>query len=77
MMMGGWVTWIGVAGLCLLAVADVVNGDIDGASTKIAGAVSAVGLGRKIEKKKAITVINHADAAENKKSSHVQRKARG
>jgi hypothetical protein len=51
-MMKGWVTWLAVAGLSLLAVVDFCNGDYDAAMTKMAGAGGFLGLGRKIDKEK-------------------------
>lgn len=50
--MGGWVTWLSVAGFAILGVVDVAMGNIPMAMTKFTAALSALGLGRKIEKAK-------------------------
>ena len=49
-MMGGWKTWTAAAGLALLAVVDVANGDFAAAGTKFVAALGMIGLGDKIEK---------------------------
>ena len=50
LVMGGWKTWTAAAGLVLLAVADVANGDIEAAGTKVMAALGLVGLGHKVDK---------------------------
>lgn len=50
LMMGGWKTWVAVAGMVLLAVVDAANGDFDAAGSKVMAALGLVGLGHKIEK---------------------------
>jgi hypothetical protein len=51
-LMGGYVTWMGVAGLAILALVDFINNDIDAGTRKIVEIVALVGIGRKIEKSK-------------------------
>lgn len=48
--MKGWKTWAAAAGLVVLAIVDISNGDYEAAMTKIASAGGLVGIGHKIEK---------------------------
>ena len=48
--MGGYKTWIAIAGFVCLAVYDIINGQVDQALTKIAAALALLGIGAKIEK---------------------------
>jgi len=50
--MGGWITWVAVAGLVLLAVVDFYNGEYQKAIEKLTAAGGLIGIGRKIEKGK-------------------------
>ena len=54
--MGGYVTWISIAALLLQAIVDFYNGDVEGGSGKVTMAITAYGLGRKIERSKSTTV---------------------
>lgn len=48
--MGGYITWIAIACMLILAAVDLYNGQTDAASKKIIEALGAFGLGRKVEK---------------------------
>ena len=48
--MGGWITWVAVTGLTLLAVVDFFNGEYQQAVEKLTAAGGLIGIGRKIEK---------------------------
>ncbi len=48
--MGGYKTWLAVAGMVILGVVDILNGAIEIGITKIVGALGLLGLGAKIEK---------------------------
>ncbi len=48
--MGGYITWIAIAGTVLLAIVDFVAGANEAGAAKIAAAVAMLGIGRKIEK---------------------------
>lgn len=50
--MGGWKTWLAVAGMTALGVADIMGGDFEGGITKFVYAVGGVGLGNKLDKAK-------------------------
>ena len=50
--MKGWVTWLSVAGLFLLAIADLIIGDTQAATEKIVAAIGLFGIGRKFEKRR-------------------------
>ena len=50
MPMGGWVTWVAIAGTVCLAIVDFVAGATEAGAAKIAAAVAMLGIGRKIEK---------------------------
>ena len=49
-MMKGWKTWAAVAGMVILAIVDISNGDYESALTKLTGAGALVGIGHKVEK---------------------------
>ena len=53
--MGGYVTWISIAAFLLQAFLDFYNGDVEAGSSKITAAITAYGIGRKIEKSKPYT----------------------
>lgn len=46
--LGGWKTWLAVAGLVLLGLSDVVGGDVEAALAKFSAALGLIGLGQKI-----------------------------
>ena len=48
--MKGWKTWASVAGLVILGVVDIVNGDTPAGMQKIIGALGLIGIGHKVEK---------------------------
>jgi len=52
LVMGGYVTWVGVAGFVLLAIVDFINWDVDAGTKKVVEIIAIVGIGRKIEKSK-------------------------
>ena len=47
---GGYVTWISIAAFLLQDFIDFYNGDVEAGSEKVTAAITAYGLGRKIEK---------------------------
>nr|BDD47313.1 hypothetical protein 16 [bacterium] len=51
-MMRGWKTWMAVAGMVLLAIVEIADGQIDAGITKIIMALGTVGIGHKVEKNK-------------------------
>ena len=49
-MLKGYKTWIAVIGMALLGLYDLIEGNIDAAMTKFAGALGMLGIGHKIER---------------------------
>ncbi|ADW18587.1 hypothetical protein Despr_2448 [Desulfobulbus propionicus DSM 2032] len=50
-MMTGWKTWAAAAGLLLLGIVEIANGNLEGGLERIVLGLGLVGLGHKIEKK--------------------------
>ncbi|MDY7034540.1 MAG: hypothetical protein SV375_00030 [Thermodesulfobacteriota bacterium] len=50
--MRGWKTWVAVAGMVLLGIVDIANGQAEMGITKIVGGLGLLGIGHKVEKNK-------------------------
>ena len=49
--MGGYKTWIAAAGLALMGVSAIMDGNADQGIMRIVEALALIGIGHKIEKK--------------------------
>ena len=49
-MMGGWKTWIAVAGTVLLGISDIYEGRMDAGVQKFVAAMALAGVGHKLDK---------------------------
>jgi len=50
-MLKGYKTYIAAAGLALLGIVEIINGNIEGALARFAEALGFLGIGAKIERK--------------------------